>query len=274
MKVGHFQCEVAAADLQKNLNTVLRGLVQAQAEKVEVLCLPESLLTGYFSDPDQAKENSLTIDGREIQLLLRETSQYESTFIVGFNELRDDKVFNSAAVARQGNLLGVYSKAFPCLEYFEPGRDFPVFQHGDLTFGVVICADGGYIDPARILTLKGAKAIFAPHYNFIAGEDLIDHTRTTRGDHIARSRENGIWFIRGNNYVVGNDAALGYAGVGQSESYILDPGGEIVCRAQRGVEGLICAQIDTEMSGQGKTRSEISARALGQMVLDLVAGEG
>ena len=49
MKVGHFQCEVAAADFQKNLNTVLRGLLQAQAEKVEVLCFPESLLTGYFS---------------------------------------------------------------------------------------------------------------------------------------------------------------------------------------------------------------------------------
>ena len=36
-----------------------------------------------------------------------------------------------------------------------------------MKFGVIICADGGYIEPARILALKGARIIFAPHYNYI-----------------------------------------------------------------------------------------------------------
>ena len=45
-------------------------------------------------------------------------------------------------------------------------REFPVFTHNGLTFGVVICSDGGYIEPARLLAIKGAKVIFAPHFNY------------------------------------------------------------------------------------------------------------
>ena len=35
------------------------------------------------------------------------------------------------------------------------GRHFPVFERDGFMFGVVICADGGYVEPSRILALKG-----------------------------------------------------------------------------------------------------------------------
>jgi predicted amidohydrolase len=281
MKIGHFQCWVKCGDFDENLKTLLRGLDQAKAEELEIVCFPESLLTGYFSNDKEARKNSFRIDGPEIKRLLDEIKDYDITIVVGFNELRDDKIFNSALVARGNVLEGVYAKAFPVLSYFEPGRDFPVFQRGPLTFGVVICADGTYIEPTRILAFKGARLVIAPHYNYIAPEGVITHFVRTRADHIARARENGLWFLRGNNYVEGVDAGCDHEGIGQGESYILDSLGEIVCRAIRGQECLISADIDFEFAKQATPadpfqfcdRSVTSARALGHIVNEIVSLE-
>ena len=212
MRVGHFQCEVKTGRFADNLQTVLRGLERARQERLAIVSMPESLLTGYFSDADRARKHSLSADGPEIAQLLKETREYDTTFIVGFNERRGDQLYNSALVAHKGALLGVYSKAFPCYEYFEGGRDFPVFQHDDVTFGVVICADGGYIEPCRILALKGARIVFAPHYNYIGADGLIDHFQKVRSDHVARARENGIWFLRKQQLCSRTRAGAGLSG--------------------------------------------------------------
>jgi predicted amidohydrolase len=276
MKVGHFQCEVIPGSFEDNLKTVMRGLKQAAEEQLEIISFPESLLTGYFGNEQQARQNGFAIDAPEINGLLNEAKDFESTFMVGFNELRNDKIYNSVLIAEQGRLLGVYSKAFPCYDYFEPGRDFPVFQRGKITFGVVICADGGYIEPARILALKGAQVIFAPHYNYIAPENVVDHYHTSRSDHVGRVIENGIWFVRGNNFVPGYDKGLDYEGIGVGDSYILAPTGRILAGSYCGCECLISATIDLESpigknNAQKKLRSEKSAGELGPIVMELIS---
>jgi len=276
MKVGHFQCEVIPGCFEDNLKTVLRGLEQARAEKLEIVSFPESLLTGYFSDEQEARDISFLVDGPEINRLLQETKGFDSTFMVGFNELRGGKLFNSVLVACKGELQGVYSKAFPCIDYFVPGRDFPVFQRGEITFGVIICADGGYIEPARILALKGAQIVFAPHYNYIALENVVDHYHTTRSDHIGRAIENGIWFVRCNNFVPGYDKGLDFQGVGCGDSYILDPNGRTLCSSYHGTECLIRTDIDLESPvAKNRVHKELrsvkSASNLGHIVMDLVS---
>jgi predicted amidohydrolase len=275
MKIGHFQCEVIPGSFEDNLGTIQRGLERAAAERLEIVSFPESLLTGYFSDERKARDNSLAIDGPEIGRLLEETKEFEATFMVGFNEARGDALFNSVVIAHGGQRLGVYSKAFPCHDYFEPGRVFPIFQRGNITFGVIICADGGYIEPARILALQGAQVIFAPHYNYIAPEGVVDHFLRSRSDHIGRCIENGVWFVRGNNFVPGYDQGLDFEGVGCGDSYILDPRGRTLCASYLGAECLVHADIDLESPVavhrmQKADASAQSARELGAMVMDLV----
>lgn len=88
----------------------------------------------------------------------------DAIFMVGSDELRGEDLFNTVLVAERGNLVGTYSKAFPCYDYFTSGRDFPVFERDGIKFGVVICVGGGYIEPTRILALKGARE-FAETFN-------------------------------------------------------------------------------------------------------------
>ena len=117
---------------------------------MQILSFPESFLTGYFRQRNDAWKHSFTVDSPEMRSVLERTARFDILFMVGFNERRGDKLFNTVAVVDRGKILGTYSKAMPGM-YFVPGRDFPVFEKHGLVFGVVICADGGYIEPARIL---------------------------------------------------------------------------------------------------------------------------
>jgi predicted amidohydrolase len=174
------------------------------------------------------------------------TSRFDPTLIVGFNETRGADLYNTALVAHRGHLLGIYSKCAAYQSFHKQGRTFPVFERSGVKFGVIICADGGYIEPARILALKGARIIFAPHYNLIGDRGLIGHFMKVRSDHTARAIENSVWFVRGNNVVL-DHAKSGItrnAGIGYGDSYVMDPGGEILVRSRRHVEDFIMADVD------------------------------
>ena len=267
MKIGHNQLECTPGDYEGNIQKVLSGLEKADHEGLDIISFPESFLTGYFVNAEEARQHSFTIDGPEIRDLLQRAASFNATFMVGFNEQRGEELLNTVLVASRGKLLGTYSKAFPIHSYFTPGRDFPIFEQDGVKFGVVICADGGYIEPTRILALKGAQIVFAPHYNYLRKEALINHFQKVRSDHIARAVENGIWFLRGNNVCSGLDEGLGYEGVGYGDSYLLDPQGEMVVRSQRHVEGMIYTDIAVEDQIPITRRSIASGKALGEVLM-------
>ena len=203
--------------------------------------------------------------------VLDATSRFSAVTIVGFNETRGADLFNTVVVAHKGHLLGTYSKCSAYMPFHKQGREFPVFTHHGLTFGVVICSDGGYIEPARLLAIKGAKVVFAPHFNYIGKEGLIGHFMKVRADHIARAVENSVYFVRGNNVSVGKEECITKSdGVGYGDSYIVDPHGEIVIRSRRHVEDFFFADIDPNITDKawGIGRSLWSAREFGPLLLD------
>ncbi len=270
IKIGHWQLDTAPGNFEKNLAKLIDALHEADKQNIKIVSFPESFLTGYYSNAERARKNSFSIDSDEIKELLNKTRDIKAMFMVGFNEMRGEKLYNTVLVADQGKLIGTYSKAFPGYSYFTPGRKFPVFEKDGVKFGVIICSDGGFIEPARILALKGASIIFAPHYNYIKPKSLINHFKLVRSDHIARAVENSVWFVRGNNVNLGKDRGLEYDGIGYGDSYIVDPLGEIVVKSQRNVETLISYSINTEFTitlPGLKTRSEISAKELGEILL-------
>ncbi len=246
IRIGHYQCRCLQYDFDTNLKTVLHGLKLAADTKLDIVSFPESMLTGYYQEESEARKNCFAIDSPQIKKLRAETSSLDITFMVGFNELRGEKLYNTVAVIEKGKVLGRYSKAMPCFGYFTPGREFPVFEKMGLKFGVVICADGGYIEPTRILALKGARLIFSPHYNFwdpMSGP--LTHNEVVRNDHIARAVENGVYFLRGNT-VADSTKVKRFSddGHGYGDSYLLNPNGERVAAAGLYNEYLMIYNLD------------------------------
>jgi predicted amidohydrolase len=272
MRIGHCQYESRYGDWDGNLAKVVRGLERADRDRVAVVSFPECFLTGYPDKEDLARRNAFAVDSPQMMTLLGRTAAFEAAFMVGFNELRGPDLYNTVAVIHKGHLLGTFSKCTAYQRFHKQGRAFPVFEHQGLKFGVIICSDGGYPEPARILALKGARVIFAPHFNYIGKEGLIAHFQHVRADHTARAVENRVYFVRGNNVCLQRDPSITSSdGVGYGDSYIVDPLGEIVVRSRRHKEDFISIDLDltlTEDRAWGVGRSRWSAREFGKLLLE------
>lgn len=247
MRIAHCQLEAWCGEFDHNLARFEEGLKRADAERAAIVSFPECFLTGYPDTAEAARAGAFAADSPQMTRVLDITSRHEAVAIAGFNETRGDDLYNTAAVVHRGHLLGTYSKCAAYQKFHKQGRSFPVWEHQGVKFGVVICADGGYIEPARILALKGARIIFAPHFNAIGPRGLIPHFMKVRADHAARAIENGVYFVRGNNVVLDpKKSGLTHGeAVGYGDSYIIDPGGEIVVRSRRHEEDFIFSDVDT-----------------------------
>jgi len=275
MRIGHCQIEVKVGEFEGNLSKVVTWLERAVRDRVEIVCFPECCLTGYPDTEELARKGAFTADSPEVMKVLDRTAKFEAIAIVGFNELRGKDLYNSALVVYKGHILGTYSKCSAYQQFHKQGREFPVFEHKGIKFGVIICSDGGFIEPTRILALKGVKVVFAPHYNYITKEYLLTHFQEVRADHVARASENRVYFVRGNNVNLGKDPGITrYDGVGYGDSYIVDPYGEIVVRSRRFREDFIFADIDPKMAEDHAWklgRSLWSYREFGKLLAEAAA---
>lgn len=271
MKIGHCQYECWAGDFEHNLARFEEGLRRADAEEVRIVSFPECFLTGYPDTEDGARRGAFAVESEQMRRVLEATARHAAVAVVGFNEARGADLYNTVVVAHHGQALGFYSKCAAYMPFHKQGREFPVWEVDGLKFGVLICADGGYIEPARILALKGARVIFAPHFNYIRDAGLISHFMKVRADHTARAVENSVYFVRGNNVVL--DAAKSgitrTSGIGYGDSYVIDPHGEIVARSRRQVEDFIAVNVDGTSKPDmawGMTKSAWSFREFGRLV--------
>ena len=269
MRIGHCQLKSKCGGFEENLEKLVAGLERAERERVEIVSFPECFLTGYPDTEVLARRDAFAVDSSEVMRVLDASSRFDATLIVGFNEVRGGDLYNTALIAQRGHLLGTYSKCFAYMPFHRQGREFPIFARGGVKFGVVICADGGYIEPARILALKGARILFSPHFNYIAAKGLIGHFQKVRADHVARAVENGVYFVRGNNVVLGTEESITrYEGVGYGDSYIVDPDGEILVRSRLHQEDFLFADVDLSRdASRDIRRSRESALELGDLML-------
>jgi 5-aminopentanamidase len=114
----------------------------------------------------------------------------------------------------------------------------PLCSTSALTFGIIICNDSNFPEPARRMAACGATVLFVPTNNglppAIGGPELVDRTREAD---IARATENGMWVIRAD--VAGRAGGL----VSHGSSAIVDPRGVVVQSAPELSEGLLVAEI-------------------------------
>lgn len=277
MKIAHCQYESWVGDFEHNLGRFEEGLKKADEAGAALVSFPECFLTGYPDTEELARKGAFAVDSPPIRRVLEITARYAAAAIVGFNESRGADLYNTALVAHHGQLLGQYSKCAAYQRFHRQGREFPVFEIAGLKFGVLICADGGYIEPARILALKGARAIIAPHFNYISATGLIRHFMKVRADHAARAVENSVYFVRANNVVLdpAKSGIIKSEGVGYGDSYVMDPSGEIIVQSRRHAEDFITAEMDVSSrpdTAWGLTKSAWSLREFGAIAQAAMAG--
>lgn len=146
------------------------GLIAAQVRTCEsigatFLCCPEGILGGLADYAIRLYAIAIDVQNGQLQRALTPIASETVTTILGFTEIGDNGwLFNSAAVVHKGVVAGLYRKLHPAINgsIYESGHDTPVFKIGDLAFGIVICRDSTYREPARLMAKSRGHCPFRP----------------------------------------------------------------------------------------------------------------
>lgn len=228
--VAAFQGPIKQGGLQYNLDKTLQQLELAESKGVDVLCMPESFLHGYFESKSDALKFSLDLESSEYAKLLEHFKGYKNTtLLLGINERKSNAIYNTVIVIENGSHRGQYRKAYtyPPYDYYSLGREFPVFEKNGIKYGIIICIDSAYREPAHILALKGAQILFCPMFNRVANNARMLLYLNRKSHFITRAFDNECWFVSSDIVWEQDDknVCAGY-------STIVDKNGEVICKAE------------------------------------------
>jgi len=235
---------------------------RCESECITILCCPEGILGGLADNDRHPSRFAIAANSSMLETTLSPLASDTVTTIVGFSEIGDGgRIYNSAAVFQRGEVVGLYRKLYPAIRrsVYSAGHEVPIFRIGELTFGIAICNDSNYREPARLMAAQGATALFVPTNNGLpakrSGAELVSQARKCD---IARAVENALWVIRAD--VAGQAGGL----VCHGSSGIVDSEGTVVQTARQMSEDLLIADIDTvpraRPRGADKSRNRIVAR--------------
>lgn len=241
MKVGIYQAPLLAAGSMAALELIRRRVSWCEANGVEILCCPEAVLGGLADDAPRPADFALHVASGQLAAVLAPLASDTVTVIVGFTEASGaGDLYNSAAVYHQGAVVGLYRKLYPAIRksIYRAGDQIPVFTVGDLTFGILLCNDSNYFEPARLMAAQGATALFVPTNNGLPPEkaDVVAHARNAD---IARAVENSVSVLRA------DVAGCTTGRVSYGSSGIVDREGMVLQSAQRLTEDLLVADLET-----------------------------
>ena len=164
MKVGYIQTSPIFGEKEKNFEQVMELISKVKAD---LLVLPELFATGYtFISKKEAELLSEGLDGQTAQFLKDLSKKTSATIVGGFIEKDKDKIFNSAMILSDSELLGVYRKLHLYYKeklWFAPGdKPLRIYEINGVNIGVMICFDWFFSETARTLALLGADIIAHP----------------------------------------------------------------------------------------------------------------
>lgn len=244
MKVAAYQAPILACGSMVEALTLLSEQVETcESSGVEILCCPEGIFGGLADYVTQPKVIALDVEAGQLDALLAPLASDRVAVILGFTEIdRGGQLYNSAAIWHKASVVGIYRKLYPAINksIYAAGDKVPVFTVGDLTFGIIICNDSNYYEPARIMAARGATALFVPTNNGLpstkAGPELVAQARNVD---IARAVENNVWVIRAD--VAGRSETM----VSYGSSGIVDPDGMVLQSARQLAPDLLIADVKT-----------------------------
>lgn len=243
MKVAAYQAPLCATGSAEAIGLIREQVGWCESDGVEILCCPEGVLGGLADYASRPAEIAIDVATGQLDAILAPVSSESVTTILGFTERSvGGRLYNAAAVFHKGSVAGIYRKLYPAINrsVYGAGDEVPVFAVGGLTFGILICNDSNYYEPARIMAARGAAALFVPTNNGLppakAGPGLVAEARNCD---IARAVENSVFVIRAD--VAGRTEDL----VSYGSSGIVSPDGMVLQAARLLGPDLVVAEIKT-----------------------------
>lgn len=259
------------ASREEVVDRLLALLREAHGRGAELVVFPELALTTFFprwfiEDPDEIDSWFETeMPGPVTKPLFEEAARLGIGFCLGYAEKtlddsgRPHRFNTQILVSSEGTIIGKYRKVhipghehkeswrpFQHAErhFFEPGREFPVWEAFGGVVGMAICNDRRWPETYRVLGLQGAELIligyntplyYAPDPQQNALQAFHNHLVMQSGAY-----QNGA-------YVVGVAKGGIEEGVDSlAQTVIIAPSGQIIAQCITTEDEVVVAKIDLE----------------------------
>jgi len=248
IRVGTYQGPIVENDFDANLHKVEEVLERTKKLQLDFICFPETFLSGYSQQA--VRESSISLDDPRLYNFIQRSAVYDTVILIGLSERLHDKIYNTQIVVYRGNLLGKYHKTMLTDEdklVFASDLELPVFVAKGVKFGVVICADTSYVEPALYLRWQGARLLFTPHYNDIPPEGIdTPDGKVTFWEHRAMVLNNQAALATLLKMVVvrSNVVLVREGHLGAGDACIWDMNGEVVAKGTPFTECVVTAEFD------------------------------
>ena len=262
----------ALGDVAHNTGQSREALARAKSEGVDLVVLPELMLTGY-SLGLVGDDVSRSVDDAEIAQLAEAADG--PACVVGFAEAGPVHTYNSAAYLQGGSVLHVHRKLYlPTYDiweerkHFTPGNSMRAFDTDIGRVAILICSDAWQPALAVVAVQDGARVLIVPASS-TSRRGAIEEEWRDINRFYARMLETYVVFVNR----VGDEGDLSFWG----GSHIYDPWGELVAEAPTGEPAFVTAELD--LANVRRRRREMplvkEARlALLSRELDRLAAEG
>lgn len=295
LRVASVQFESAPADKDANFAKIELFAAQAAAQGARLAVFPECCITGYWfvrnlSVPELATIAEPIPDGPSVRRLVALARKLNLAIGAGLFETAAESTpatpafHNSYVVALPDGTVHCHRK----LHAFEhdavkSGSEFTVFDLPDgFRAAVLICYDNNIGENVRLVALRGAEVLIAPHQTgavrsknpHLMGlierhvwdnrhQDPDTIRREFLGDKgrgwlmrwlPSRAHDNGLFLIFSNGVGVDDDE------VRTGGSMILDPYGRILTETNAAGDDMVIADLDPTLLEQATGRLWIKAR--------------
>ncbi|AOE49758.1 carbon-nitrogen hydrolase [Kangiella sediminilitoris] len=245
--------------------SIAESLVQEAAERGAQVILLQELFAGYYwckdQDPKYFDWAESYNTSRVLQHFKTVAKRLGVVLPISYFERSDNAYFNSLAmIDADGSILDNYRKmhipdgpGYQEKFYFSPGdTGFKVWDTRFGRFGAAICWDQWFPEAARIMTLKGAEALFYPT---AIGTEPQDPTWDSSG-HWQRvmqghSGANMVPVIASNR--IGTEQGQSCELTFYGSSFITNHFGDKVVEMDKSSKGVIIHQFD--LDAQAKDRA-------------------
>jgi NAD+ synthase (glutamine-hydrolysing) len=282
VKVAIAQLNATVGDLEGNARRIADAAQIAHAQGARLLLAPELALTGYPPEDlllrpafmrdsaDSLRSLASSLAGLEgLHVVVGHPHQFGERGDVRSKSVAVQMRFNAASLLAGGKVVQTYCKrelpnyqVFDERRYFASGRDHGqgalVFEAGGVRFGVLICEDAWFDEPARLAKAAGAQALCVINASpFHLGKAEEREARMAE-----RARECGLPVLY--SHLVGGQDEVVFDGA----SFALGRDGAVRMRAPvfREALALVDVSADGTVAGEVASLPSLEAQAWGALV--------
>jgi len=240
LRIALVQINPLVGDLSGNTKKIIETLQKLASSGIELAVFPELAICGY--PPEDLLLKPYFIKENKFYLNKIKSACKNITTIIGFPDSEKNKVYNSAAIIRNGKLIYVYHKinlpnygVFDEKRYFTPGKECAVFHEDRISWAVNICEDI-WVEPGP--TMYEAKLGKAQLIINISASPYHMGKLLQREKILKKQAKNHNATIAYCNLVGGQDELVFDGG-----SLIVSPKGTILARGKQFTEDIIVADL-------------------------------